>query len=792
MQWWCVVAKVFADLIAVWRSLRARPLVACLSMSVLALGIGLVAAMFALADPFLRPLPYAAPHELVLITLEEKREADAVNTRPDAAQAPTLAEWAARRDLFCRIAAFRLFRRPIQLRVREAGFALDMMEVSEGFFDVLGIRVPSIPMAPVDSDGSVRRLVVTTGAIERVFTGTDPVGHIFGGPDGATVLVEGILPRDFLFPWPGATRRVDAVSTVRVGRLFDVKGFERSFVVIARLRPGITTAATRAALSAGLSPSSHVRIDVQPLSASVTRRVRPLALGALFASALVLLACIANISNLLLARNVYRAREFATRLALGASRLDLARLILLDLGLQSAGGVVGGLLLANVALRLCGTVIPLQYSALGDPQLTTRAVLIGCLAGACVMLAALIPTLAAWSVTMQALGGGRAVSEGRKIRVLRCSMAASQTAAATVLFVGAALLVRSYINLMSQDTGFSGHVIVAPAIYPAGYSPPRLLAEIEGTIARLRRIGVVEQAGAVVGPMLNGSRSGAIMAAGGRNISVALKWVTPSYFAVVGDHVRSGRAFNADRAIGAAVVNESLARRAWPAGSAVGQLLGVSGSPWQVVGVVRDTFDVSLDQLPEPTAFFLLNEMPSGIPFVTYVARVRARSSNPGGAVRDAVSHADRDAVVTGTASIDERLAESIRDRSFATLVLGFFAVSGLGVSVAGIAGLVAFIVARRTREIAICVALGATHRDVLRLAVGEAAAAALAGTVAGLLIGHWLSAILESLVYGIRVEDWLGVAAVSLAMVAVSLMSAAIPARRALRLSPTTALRVD
>ncbi len=783
--------RLLIDMSAAWRHMRARPAAVAAAIAVLALGIGLVTAIFAIADPFFRPLPYLSPDQLVLITVDQPPGFIERRGRGPA-DMPTLAAWAQRTDLFVSVAAFRRRHRSLRLRVDDAVVALDAMEVSSGFFEVLGLQAPDAGGASGGAEGALQHILLTSGAVERVFARSTVVGRVFPCQDTGAVLVTGVLPRSFFFPWPGATRRTDGISTIEVSRIVDPGGLESPFVVIARLHPGVTSGAVRAALNATLDQSSHLTVTVQALSVVLTQRVRPLAFGAIAAAALVLLVCAANIANLLLVRYVYRAGEFATRRALGASRVDLARLMMVDVLFHTIAGAAGGFLLAKLMLVIGTVCMPEQYAVLGDPQLTARVVIVGTLAAFVIVIVALIPTAIA-TRARAVLTTGPMTNETPATRAVRFGMAASQTSLALVLLIGANLFVHSYVNLISQDTGFSGDVIVVPTTYPLDYSTPRLLGDVDTTVARLRTVRAVQACAAVVGPMLNGMQVGSLLFVNGRNVPVVLKWVSANYFDTVGDRVIAGRVFTWQRLTQPSViVNESLARLAWPGKSPVGQPVGASGSSSQVIGIVRDTFDQSLDRSPEPTAFFPIRDMPQGMPFVTYVARLVGDSRSGGVAVRDIVARTNRDAVIGGHGSINERLADSIRDRSFATLVLALFAVSSLGVCVAGIVGLVAFVVVRRTRELAIRLALGAPRWALLSMTVRETACAALVGSGVALLISAWLSKVVQTLLYGVRPGDWEAVLAASVLMLAVAVASAAIPARRALRLSPALALRVD
>ena len=215
------------------------------------------------------------------------------------------------------------------------------------------------------------------------------------------------------------------------------------------------------------------------------------------------------------------------------------------------------------------------------------------------------------------------------------------------------------------------------------------------------------------------------------------------------------------------------------------------GSSATIVGVVADTFDRALDVPPEPMLFFVL-DAPSSNSRLNFVVRATQSIEAVCGPAERAITETNRDAIVTDVSAIGDRLADSVRDRSFATLVFALFAIAGIGVCASGLIGLVSFVVARRTREIAIRTALGAQGRDVRRLVMRQALTAALAGAIAGLIAGWWLSRWLENLLYGIEAGDMGTLVSGAAVMLVVVGAASWLPARRALRLSPTIALRAE
>lgn len=800
--------RLRVDLMHTWRTIRARPGATLATILVLTLGIGLVTAMFALADPFLlRPLPYPEPDRLVVITLVVPKPAPGVRGFTlDETDVPRLADWQARSDLFEAVAAYRMGEVE-RLRLAGRAMALQTVEVSGTFFRLMGLPMPSVSASRA-GDLGVTSAVLTSAACQRA--GLEPAsasGRVLDRFDGRAVHVVGVIAPSFLFPRNVVAPRIDALVPIEFDRLVDLS---RSITVIARRRPDVSAEAIQTALTQSLRDATSLQVRARSLSTYMTRQVRPIALCALLAGILILLVCAGNVSNLLLCRSVFRQREFASRQALGATRIDLARLILLELGALTAGGVAGGLLAAKFALTAASLVIPTEYAALGEPAVTLRVIVFASVTGAVVMLAGVVPAWAGWRLSPAELLGRQAVGESRRLRAVRFGTAAGQTALAMILVVGAALLGRSYVNLVSQQTGFSGDVLVVSVSYPPDHTGVPLRTDIDATVVALQHVPGVQRAAAGIGPMADGS----LLFTAGLGIRATDKRVTADYLRAVGATIVAGRGFSArDTHNSGVVVNESYARRRFPDREAVGQLLSLS-VPVPVIGVVRDTFDVALDSPPDPTVFFLMSDRAYGFGTqnrVDFLLRAGRTEDVAAGAAR-AVARVNPDALVADVSTIQERLGGSIRHRSFATLVMAFFAVAGVGVCTAGLAGIVAFVVARRTREVAIRVAIGATPGRVLGLVLKESLAAAACGVLVGLLAGRWLSTALEGLpygmgagvtigssglvqgglLYGVRAGDWPTLLSAGCVVFAVTVVATAVPAARALRLSPTDALRVE
>jgi predicted permease len=772
------------DFLHAWRAIRARPGATIGLLLVVALGIGLATTIFALADPFVgRPLPYATSRQLAIITPAPTRAAPV-----GGARAATVADLQVRcRDLFSDVAAYRLATGGLRVLLGTQASYLRTAQVTPNFFVLLGVPVSQGGSSVQARRGGTDETILTAAAYRRFFGEREsPASRTVPRQGGGAITIAGALPRNFIFPWDAPVFPIDAVTFAATGEF----GVDTS-IMIGRLKPGITPTMAAVALRASVPGR---RFEVRSIREYMTRRTRPVAVGALAAGLLVLFVCAGNVANLLLTRGAYRSGELAMRQILGASRVDVVRLVLIEISAVSVAAIVAALLLTALALAVSQRILPLEYAALGQPAVTGRVVLFAWAAGTVVVVIGLLPAWAVWRTAWR-VSSAPVSTETPRMRLLRRVATAGEGALAMVLLVGAAFLARSYANLVRQDTGFSANVLVVTALYPDQYSGPPLQEHIDRTVQRLQALAGVQAAAAAIGPMVDRVLMFGGVAVRGEIVAVTPKSVTSDYFAAIGARFVVGR--NLDRRDAhqaGVVVNDSFARRQWPNEAALGQMIGGQQAS-QVVGVVRDTFDVSLDRRPQPTVFWLLDD-PGGCSGdcnrVSYVLRIGEGWRAVADRAPRLVSALNPEAAVLQVTSLDDRLAASVSERTFAAFVLILFAVAGLAVSAAGLVGIVAFVVNRRTREIAIRVALGASPLKVLAFVATEAVSATVAGVAVGALAGRWLSNTFVHLLYGVQPGDLFTLTLAGVVMLAVALAASLIPALRALRISPTSALKAE
>lgn len=798
--------KLRSDLMHAWRTMRARPTAAVGTIAVLALGIGLVSAMFALADPYVtRPLPWPDADRLVTLSVRTRATTDV----------PTIEGLRARTDLFASLAAVGNSE-TVHVTGTDGTMTLRLLPVSRDYFEVLRTAVPPVVDWRRHAESTETPVLLTTAASRRLRASALPGATLrladdTGAATGRGYRVRDVLPPSFLFPsgsqiWDGFAPLPDGAALVEIERT--PAGFAVARVAlspIARLQPGVTLEQVEAALRTAppeespVMPSRGQVVMAHSVQASMTARLRPLATAALGAGVLVLLVCAANVANLLMARGAFRRRELATREALGASGLDLGRLVLVEVGLLAALGVAGGLAVADAVLRATAGLIPAQYVMLGMPEISIRVIGLACLAGAVIVGAGLLPALAAWRMNAAALINQMSTGEPRRIRVARFSMTAVQTAVAVVLLVAAMLMARSYVNLLTQDPGYAGDLFAVGVAQYQGRPAGTWRSEVDTTIERLRRIPGVTAAAAMKGTLVENIGRGFAAPAifvDGQRVSGLVKSVGVGFFQTTGTRLIDGRLLTPADENRSAVVSESFARACCPDRSPLGRRVSWTERSVErsveIVGVVKNVFDVALDRLPTPAAFVSFGDRDQDSAWTTYVLQVDRPASSLAAAVEREIHAVNPRVTIADGGLMRDRLMRSIQDRSFATLIVTFFGLAAIGVSAAGLVGVVGFVVARRTREIAIRMAIGAGKADVLWLVTREAATASGVGAILGLVTGGWVSRTMESFLYGVSPADPWAMALAAVALVAIVSLAAWVPARRAVRLSPSQALRVE
>jgi predicted permease len=518
-------------------------------------------------------------------------------------------------------------------------------------------------------------------------------------------------------------------------------------------------------------------------------------------SFVLLIACV-NIASLLLARATVRQRELAVRAALGAGRGRIARQLLTEsLTLALLGGALG-LALAYVGVRALGALgaseLPRASSIGIDPIVLGFTFVIAVAAG---LLFGLIPALRAASPDLQGTlrAGARGTIGGRGQR-LRGALVVAEVALAVVLVAGAGLATKSFARLLDVNPGFRPeNVLTATVSLPSGLNYEKSPAYLEAVLDRIAAIPGVKAVGVAKDLPFRGMGEE-------RRLKIAPSPDAPAeaprvnvfhvggeYFRAMGIPLREGRVFDRTDRTGAPmgfVVNDALVKRFFPDGHAVGKKLVFSFGEIPIIGVVGDVRQRSLTEPAEPMAYV---HLPQNMRYgLSFVVRTEGDPLRYASAVREAVWAVNRNQTITSISTLESIVGGTVaRPRLLATLLV-LFGVMGLTLGALGIYGVLAYAVSQRRQEIGVRVALGAAPRSIIGLVVSQGMGLAIVGMVAGLAGAFVVTRVMQSVLYQVGVTDPATFVLVVAILLAVALAASLIPARRALRIEPVTALRYD
>ena len=814
----------------------------------LALGIGANTAMFSIAyGLLLRPLPYPAPEGLVRVGDASR----GLSGRGLTNRTMPLFEDA---ESFEHLAAYR--ESSVQWTDPDGVVTLRGATVSPTMFPLLR-ATPHLGRLFAEEEareGADRVVLLSHRAWTNRFA-TDP--DIVGTPldlDGDTYTVVGVLAEGFYFPNPDGELWTPFVVPPFASPAAAEGGRPRvmvtiGFSVLGRLAPGVSPeqAATeaRAILQrspgpfvmrgprGGRAPGDSPEIDarVAPLLEEMVGRYRPALLALSAATALVLLIACINVAGLLLARGVTRRRTLAVCAALGAGRGRLVRQLLTESVVLGVGGGALGLAAAALVLRVVPALVPGDVARLDEVGLDGvvavftlgLSIAAGLLFGAAPALQwsrlDLVRTLNEGSA--QSMGGFRLLRSNRA----RAALAVAQVALALVLLVGAGLLLRSFVRLVSADRGFDPANVVTARVENRDLAvrpgiTPESMAEIRAAGLRFQESLLEEMARledlyevAAIGlssrlPLAQGGAATSTFRVAGappptdpRDLPRALlNPVSPGYFDVMRMRLRRGRAFT--RLDGAEsprvlVINETLARDLFGGEPAVGQrVVAGPGEPWEVIGVVADVrYSGLLTNESPPEAFMSVHQLGQGTVYFSNSMIAVRTAGDPLAVVpflREAARAAGPRAIIDDVMTMDARLSAAVAQPRFYALFVGFFAALALFLAAFGIYALLGYTVSQRRREIGLRMALGAERGDVLALVVRQGAGLVAAGIVLGVLASAASARLLESFLFGVAADDRLTFVAAPLVLAGVALLACWLPGRRAARLDPMDALRVE
>ena len=797
------------------RSLAASPGFTFVVLAVLTLGVGATTAIFSVVDAVvLRGLPFDESDRLAGIARIDLKDGSAHLAAFDAADA---IDYRRRQDVFAALAAVPEGPMPSTLR----GDPVEQVHVTRStadLFEVLRVRpqLGRLFSAEYEIRGNHRVVLISDGLWRRRFA-ADPSAV------GKTLVVEsvareivGVMPAGFSWPVDGPARAdVWIPWVVHDNEKSRDGGRARYISLVGRLKPGVSF------------DQAHARIDQIRASLAVEHpawfknegvRVRPLVdaivgdrvqswmwllLGAVVC--VLVIACV-NVANLLLARTAARAHELRIRSALGASRWQLVRSVQTESLLLTLAGTALAVLAVYGTVDIMRMVLPQSVPRLGSVAVDLRILAAAALAAiVCGLLIGLAPAVCLTTPSLAgALRDSRPLAAGRRSHHLQTAFIVGEVALAVVLLAGAGLFTASFMRLMRVELGFDHRGVAAIALYPRidmsseqarNETHARAEALLTGAIERLRGIPGIESAAALSGGLpLTTSWTRYTLQTRGRDFKdddmVDLREATPDYAKVMRLILVQGRWLSpadtraAERVV---VLNDVAARRYLAGEQPIGADVTFRTKTWKVVGVVKGLRLGGPESGVRPEAYISIAQ--GQIMGGQVVVRAADPASLPVAALKDAVRTLNPQAV-PDVEALDDLFSSLIATRRFNMLLLSMFGLLAVAIATIGVYGVMAFLVAHRTQEIAVRMALGADAPAVLRSVLSQAAVYLLAGLALGFAGAFSLAGLTEAFLFQVRPHDPGVYAATGAVLVIAGLVAAWLPARRASRVDPLVALR--
>ncbi len=805
------------------RQLRKSPGFTVTTILTLAVGIGATTAIFSLVNAvLLRPLPFPQQERLLWLQLADFEPGVPANAQ-ETMSYPNFFDWRAQSHSVTGMACYR--QDSTTLTGRGDPQQLESQVVSAEFFRVLGVH-PMLgrDFLPGEEKAGVR-VAVLSYALWQSTLGS--ARNVVGGAitlDGHSYTVAGVMPRGFEFPiqnpppalW--TTLADDAATDAPGDTPLTAQRGANLVHVVARLKPGVTVAQARAELStiarrlATQYPDSnkpYTAAIVGPELEHLIGNFRP-ALRLLFAAVmLVLLIACANVAGLLLARATRRRSEMALRTALGAGRGQIIRQVLAECVLLSLCGGALGVVLSSWTLEAMLRLVPANLPRAG--QISVDGAVLAFATVVSLLTGLLFGVLPAWRMSrldpsLALRDGGRSVTGGRGQHNLHHWLVVAETAIGLILLAGSGLLIRSFVRVLHVDPGFDPrHVLTASLNLPArAYDREKRIQFYNQLLARLATLpGVRSSAAGWPLPLSNGDIGISFQIEGrptapGDEPSEAMSIVTADFFQTMRIPILAGRAFSVRDDIKATpvmMINERFAHRYFPGENPIGKHIkvdlgdGTLKSPVrEVVGIAGNvkrqklTADVDAEYYL-PYAQAVITSPPLAI-------RTAGDPTSLIGALRAQIAGMDRNIPLYRVATMEESVSNAAAQSRFQTLLLGCFAGMALLLSAVGLYAVLSYMVAQRTGEIGVRMALGAQRADVLSLIVRRGLVLALTGIGIGLAAAALLTRFMAGMLYGIQPFDPLTFAVVAALLLVVSMAASFAPAYRAARLDPMETLR--
>jgi len=820
---WLWIDRLGQDLRFSWRQLRRNPGFALVAILTLALGIGANAVIFSAVNAvILNPLPFRESGGILTAWVSTAH--DVVFAGPEAVCGPYYQEWQKQTQLFAEVGGFN--GRTANFTGRGTPERLIGSEITASLFPLLRVS-PALGRAFSTDDQQPARasVVLISDRLWRSRFASNPgaIGQSIK-LDGQFFTLAGVMPPGFEFPndsdfWTPLVLAAacDNASTRVLVRLQPHVPIDR-----ARVAVGVLTAALDR--RSGNHGAAGTSTTLMPLGYEIGGDLRRPLLVLFGAVGLVLLIACVNVANLLLARSAARQREIAIRSALGAGRARVIRQMITESILLGVLGGALGLLLAYGGYPLVASAASrLPHSFFGWAAAATRMASAGvdswvlAFTVALSLLTGLLFGLApAWRASRTGVSAGlkesgRQSGLGTRHGHFQTVLVTGEIALALIVLVGAGLLIRSFLALVKVDPGFDpANVLTMNLSLPESryQTPAQMTAFERHALDRLSSLPGARSAGVIFGLPLGGANiigditvEGATPPPPGSPSLIPSKHVVGGdYFRAAGIPLRRGRFFT-EQDNGSSphvlIVSESLAKRVWPFGDAIGKRVdpGFSNAGWYtVVGVAGDVKQSGLDESSSLALYMPYKQSPD--PFLmrdlTLVLRTSSDAMSAVPAVRHAIESVDPELPLFDVASMQELVYRSVSEPRLNTVLLAAFAALALILATVGIYGVMSYTVSQRTREIGVRMALGAGRSEVLRGVLAQGAGRAIAGIAIGLVGGLILTRFLSTLLFGVRATDPVTFIAVAALLAVVALLASYIPARRATRVDPMAALRCE
>ncbi|HEV3332436.1 MAG TPA: ABC transporter permease [Bryobacteraceae bacterium] len=796
---------LLSDLRYTARTLRKAPVFTAAAILTLALGIGANTAIFSVVNAvMLRALPFAQPDRLVFVA--EKNDKLKLDYWPTSAL--NYLSWREQQRSFEQLGAVRGTNYTLTGRGEPEQFTGNA--VTPSLFPLLGVR-PVLGRGfreGEDKPGSPPVAMIGEGLWKRRFGGQPSLVGQNVTLNGVGYTVVGIAPAA-----PGLLSNGDIWTPLTIDPAKEVR-LNHLMTAVGRLRPGVTVTQAQSEMDAVSRRVGEQYPEVKDWGIHlqtlydllVPRQLRTALLVLLGAVVLVLLIAAANVANLLLSRAASRQKEIAVRLAVGASRARLLRQLLTEsLVLSVAGGVVG-LVAAHGAVRLMNTSLP--PNLLPVPDVPVDATVLLFTLAVTVATGLVFGMAPAWQAARTDLNtvlkeGGRS-SVGGSRPILRKGLVAGELALATVLLIGAGLLLESLLRLEKVNVGFRPEGLLTFQLSPPATKYPgaaKTAAFYRELLERLRTLPGVTGAAISSGiPFGAGTYSRTPTAPVGPSLlqpdqSIPIDWrsVSPDYFRTLGIPLVRGRAFTDDdtpTAPPVMIVSQQTVKRVWGSDDPLGRKLRIvgSGKEFTIVGVVGNALTSAFNEEHVPAMYYPVATRLW--PTMDFVVRTTGDPLSILPAVRQRVHEMDAELPVSTVRSMDQWLSLSAAQPRLHSILVAVFACLALLIAAIGVYGVLSYSVEQRSREIGLRMAMGAQRGSVLRLIVAEGMLVAIAGIGAGLAGAFAINRVLASLLYGVAERDPSTFAMAAVALAAVALAACVAPALRASKVDPMVALR--